>query len=1185
MNQTQILALLAMRRLHSRSVAPTISWNGGDDSVEFDGSDAPLLVSEDRQGLGRSLRRAVERAWLTIELVLARDVVAPGLSSSGQQTLAALVGNRSFDYLSATPAPFRHAIWRELRAAREAGPLMQGEVDVENLVDELGSANQPTDYERIQEIEWQALFQLADDLSRRGCGGLRSLLEARSDNGESLIVGLILSFLPYELEAEGARFSDYERGTIPSEQILWLTEQSEPLEELLNEIWHKKATPASRAETHETPESAARLRQGLSYSQRGDYERAAVEFTAVLHSGSARPAVYVHRGDAYRLRGDYDRALADYTSALQLDPANVLALVNRAMVQRLLGRAEAAVVDYSAALRLDSNNVIAYNGRGAAHADLKKFDEAITDHTQALRLDPALAWAHQSRGDAYAGLGAYDLAISDYTHALRLNPHLPLAYTNRGDAYRLKGDLDRSIADYTEALRLDPLNPRVFTNRGESYRRKGEFPRALADFGEAIRVDPTNPAVYLSRGIAYQLAGDHDRAVADFDRAEQFDSANPAVFYQRAITYQKEGSYDRAMADLGKAIELNPRDAAAYLSRGALRAIITNFEGAIEDFSEAIRLDPSSAQARLERGRILAQTGEFDSALADCAAALKIDANFVPAYVVRGGALLRMNAYDRAVAEFNEALRINPRYAKAFNDRGVAYSKLERLDEAIADFSRALQFSPDYVQALANRANAYQLQKQHERALKDFTQAVQLDVKYAAAYCVQRGVVEAARRRYDQALADYTVAMVIDPNNGAAQKAYLEAEKLRESDFEVPEETPVQEVKSPRPVETQTAIPVARNQAAQTQAAPAVREGPAPATQPALTPVKTDYEIDLSKYTPSEQQEATTATEEAPAEDGFEVVEDEATTEQSGSAVIEYVANAAVEVEEETPKTNEFPERQRIEQKEAQERALAYEARRRFEENRQKAELAKKKTAEKIDPEEYAERMKRRKQQVILGIGAIFAGYWLVQLVIYLWPPPKNPFDEYQAEQFIQEYVKNKVAADERFADQMVSIRGKVVVDIDKKKKNALPRIFSAATASDVRIEFVISDEDQLLSIKDGEEYLIAGRVERFKPDAGVVLTDSHLRKDHKKKAELSGPAFASASEINADMRSTTPLGSQLATRPRRTSPNHRRRFIKCTWRRSKTLPMRGFNFGADAGRDNDRHRVSPPQSLFTERN
>src|SRR5689334_8452568 len=88
------------------------------------------------------------------------------------------------------------------------------------------------------------------------------------------------------------------------------------------------------------PDAAARIRQGLSHAQRGDYERAIIEFTVALQADPGSAAAHVHRGDAHRLQGDYDRAVADYSAAVELDPRYALAYLNRGMVFRLRGDPE-----------------------------------------------------------------------------------------------------------------------------------------------------------------------------------------------------------------------------------------------------------------------------------------------------------------------------------------------------------------------------------------------------------------------------------------------------------------------------------------------------------------------------------------------------------------------------------------------------------------------------------------------------------------------------------------------------------------------------------------------------------------------------------------------------------------------------------------------------------------------------
>ena len=525
-----------------------------------DVNDPALLTGGDRVALGRILRRAVERTWLTLEILFCRDAIAARLGRAGQQTLDEILDNRCFDQLAATPAPFRQTIWRELHAARKAGPLMHGEVEVDDLLRQISGLTRPTDGGALRDLEWYALWQMAGELARDGYRELRCLFEARSENGESLLVGLVAAFVPFELEIEGSPpRPDFGLSILPAAHVRWLCEHSEPVEVLLNEAYRggQDVAPA---------EGAARVRQGLLFTQQGQYERAAIEFTAAIQSDMPTAAMYVHRGDALRHRGEYERAIADYTQALRLEPNNLLACLNRGLVYRLTGRSELAVADLTEALRLDPRNVVAFNGRGGAYADSGEYARAIEDHTQALRLDPSLAWAHQSRGDAYAGMEEYDRAIADYTQALRLNPHFPLAHANRGDAYRLAGDLDRAAADYTEALRLDPLNPRIFTSRGDTYRRQERYEMALADYGEAIRLDPTNPTGYLNRGMAYQLAGEYDRAVANFNQAERFDPLNPELFHQRA-----PGASASVLVSRGDC-RPRPRDRSQLARRGCVRS-------------------------------------------------------------------------------------------------------------------------------------------------------------------------------------------------------------------------------------------------------------------------------------------------------------------------------------------------------------------------------------------------------------------------------------------------------------------------------------------------------------------------------------------------------------------------------------------------------------------------------------
>lgn len=1054
MTDTHALAMLALRRVQSRISILSEAGPQTRGEQENDSLDPTILTGGDPVALGRVLRRAVERTWLTLELLFCKEAVGARLGRGGEQTLESIFSNRCFDQLAATPGPFRQTIWRELHSARKAGPLANGDVGVEDLLRQVSGLTHPSDLRALQDLEWYALWQMAGELTRDGYRELRSLFEARSADGDSLLVGLATTFVPFELALEGnPPRPDPSLSILPDDHVRWLCEHSEPLDVLLNEVYSggRSGAPA---------EFATRIRQGQTFAQQGEYERAVIEFTAAIQSDITAANAYVHRGDALRMRGEYDRAIADYTQALRLEANNLLAHLNRGLVYRLTGRADAAIGDLTEALRIDPRNVVAFNARGSAHADIGRYDLAIADHTQALRHDPALAWAYQSRGDAYAGQREYDRAIADYTQALRLNPHFPLAHANRGNAYRLGGDLDRAAADYTEALRLDPLNPRMFTSRGDTYRRQHRFDLALADYGEAIRLDPTNPAGYVNRGIAYQQAGNYDLAVADFDRAEQFDSANPEVFYQRALAYQHQQSYERALADLDRAIELNPRDAVARVSRGSLYALQRRFGAAIVDFTEAVRLDPMSAQGFLERGRAHALIGEFDGALADSAEALRLDPHFVPALLIRGGVRIRTGDYAAAVEEFNEAIRINPRYGRAYNDRGVAFSKLGQLDEAVRDFTRAIELLPDYAQAFSNRGNAFQLRNRPDLALNDFAQAVVIDAKYAAAYCVQRGQFEAGRGNLGHALADYTVALAIDPKNRVARTAQTELRAKLATDFALGPATE----SPPAPIQETVAPPEV--------AADATMERP-----PALPTEVVDLTEAIVPDEPAQTQEQSAAPET-----------------QLAIATIDAPASEHAEYEAEQRQTREAEQHARL--RALAEKAAEIRQRNEAEEAKRRAQTEKKKGKKaKRDPEEEAERWRKRRQYAVICIGAMFAGFWLFKGVWAIIPPAKNPFHTYSAEQLAGEYAKDAAAADGKFADQMVCVRGKLTVVTDKKMRVRMtpPRVYFDIPGGkdDLKIECVFSDPDMAEGINTDSEYFIVGKVQPFKSGKTITLKNA----------------------------------------------------------------------------------------------
>ena len=94
---------------------------------------------------------------------------------------------------------------------------------------------------------------------------------------------------------------------------------------------------------------------------------------------------------------------------------------------------------------------------------------------------------------------------------------------------------------------------------------------------------------------------------------------------------------------------------------------------------------------------------------------------------------------------------------------------------------------------------AYEIRGQYDQAIADFTNALEINPKYVDAY-INRGIAHANKGEYDQAISDYTKALEIDPkgkdvyyNRGVAyyfkrtyDKSLENIEKAQELGYPIP---------------------------------------------------------------------------------------------------------------------------------------------------------------------------------------------------------------------------------------------------------------------------------------------------------------------------------------------------------------------------------------------------------------
>jgi tetratricopeptide (TPR) repeat protein len=122
--------------------------------------------------------------------------------------------------------------------------------------------------------------------------------------------------------------------------------------------------------------------------------------------------------------------------------------------------------------------------------------------------------------------------------------------------------------------------------------------------------------------------------------------------------------------------------------------------------------------------------------------------------------------------------------ALKYSNRGVEWKLKQDYERALKDYSAAIRLDAKYADAFYNRCIIYNLKEDFDRALADCTQAVKLGPSPDAMtstgaqrlgndrtnsdYYAQRGFAYLGKKDYGRAIADYDVAIGLNPNNAKA---------------------------------------------------------------------------------------------------------------------------------------------------------------------------------------------------------------------------------------------------------------------------------------------------------------------------------------------------------------------------------------------------------------------------------
>ena len=501
----------------------------------------------------------------------------------------------------------------------------------------------------------------------------------------------------------------------------------------------------------------------LCHIQNEDFNEALLELDTIQQRWSNYAQAYSMRADIYMQMKDTTQAIVALEKSMEIDPYDGHTWAAMSIIALSREEWDKAEEQLNEAIRLMPKHAGCHINRALARFNRKNLRGAMADYDMALDLEPNNFLGHYNRGLLRAQVGDDNRAITDFDFVLNLEPDNMMALFNRAVLLDKTGDLKAAIRDYTKVIDEYPNFWTGLEFRASCYRRLGMVKEAEKD----------EFTVYKAQ-LYKHLYGTQPRL--DPQKLRKRSDVDPEKYNQLVVEDAQEVEYEYQNSYRGKVqnhkveMEFQPMFALSFETQNSDVNTTVHFDKMVEEQNQRghRRLYVSNSHGVMDAEQSAAYFSYIDS-LSTAIDQSHETVTAVKNLLLRAVAYSAIQNYEGAIEDLSTYLHIDSTSVLALWQRAVCQSRINQFQASegtnielknanvLADLNHALVLNPQNAYLLYNRGNLNAQRKAYDSAIADYTAAIAIEQNLAEAY-FNRGLCRIYNQQVEEGVRDLSKA-------------------------------------------------------------------------------------------------------------------------------------------------------------------------------------------------------------------------------------------------------------------------------------------------------------------------------------------------------------------------------------------------------------------------------------------